>query len=415
MTTAPATSIDTEAGRQALEAARRHQDSVVQFLRDMIAIRAESGTEKERCERVKAEYEKLGFDEAWFDGLGTVVARIGNGPLKILMDGHIDCVGVGDPASWDYDPFQGKLEGGRVYGRGAVDELPSIACMAYGAKMLMERGVPPEVTLYLSASVYEEDLDGHCLLNLIEKEGLWPDVVVIGEPTDMDVYRGHRGRMEMTITTKGVAAHGAHAHRGVNALYKAAPIILDVEKLNETLKEDPFLGKGSIIVSYVDVKTPSMCAVPDRATIYLDRRLTAGETIETALAEVQALPHLGDAQVAVREYDGVAWTGKTVHQEAYFPTWVLPEDHALVRGTVAAVEAVRGTAPKVSRWHFSTNGVASMGRLGIPSVGFAPGLEELAHSTGEWVAVEDLVKATAAYSLMPAAFAALAPELKRKA
>jgi putative selenium metabolism hydrolase len=169
----------------------------------MIAIPAESGREGARCERVRQEYERLGFDDVFFDRLGNVVARIGQGPLKILMDGHIDCVGVGDPAAWAHDPFQGKLEDGRIWGRGAVDELPAIACMAYGAKILGERSVPDGVTLYLTASVMEESCDGYCLLHLIEKEGIRPDVVVLGEPTDLNVYRGHRGRMEATITTRG--------------------------------------------------------------------------------------------------------------------------------------------------------------------------------------------------------------------
>jgi putative selenium metabolism hydrolase len=171
--------------------------------REIIAIPAESGTEAERCQRVRKEYEKLGFDEVFFDRLGNVVARLGDGPLKILMDGHIDCVGVGDRKAWEHDPFQGKFEDGKIWGRGAVDELPAIACMAYGAKILAERGVPKGVTLYLSSTVMEEDCDGYCLLHLIEKEGIRPDVVVLGEPTDLDVYRGQRGRLEATITTRG--------------------------------------------------------------------------------------------------------------------------------------------------------------------------------------------------------------------
>ncbi len=390
-----------ENGKQALEAAQLIERDIVSFLRRMIAIPAESLQEKERCELVKAEFEKLGFDEVFFDGLGTVVARIGNGPFKILMDGHIDCVGVGDPASWDYDPFDGKEENGEVWGRGAVDELPAIAAMAYGARLLMDRGWPEGVTLYLSASVMEEDCDGHCMLHLIEKEGIKPDVVILGEPTDLDIYRGHRGRMEATITTRGRSAHGAHAHHGVNALYKMAPIILDVEKLNENLGYDEFLGSGSIIVSHISVDTPSLNAVPDRATITLDRRMTVGETVETVLAELRALPHLGDAEVELLHYDETSWTGAQATQEKYFPTWVLDEDHPLVQGAADAAAAVLDTPPAISRWHFSTNGVATMGRLGIPSIGFAPGLEELAHTTQEHVKVEDLVKATAVYSLMP--------------
>ncbi len=392
-----------ETGKLALEAAQMIERDIVSFLRRMIAIPAESLQEKERCELVKAEFEKLGFDEVFFDGLGTVVARIGNGPFKILMDGHIDCVGVGDPASWDYDPFEGKEENGEVWGRGAVDELPAIAAMAYGARLLMDRGWPEGVTLYLSASVMEEDCDGHCMLHLIEKEGIKPDVVILGEPTDLDIYRGHRGRMEATITTRGRSAHGAHAHHGINALYKMAPIILAVEKLNENLAHDEFLGSGSIIVSHISVDTPSLNAVPDRATITLDRRMTVGETVETVLAELRALPHLGDAEVELLHYDETSWTGAQATQEKYFPTWVLDEDHALVQGAAQAAAAVLDEPPAISRWHFSTNGVATMGRLGIPSIGFAPGLEELAHTTQEHVRVEDLVKAAAVYSLMPEA------------
>ena len=384
-----------------LPLAEARREAIVRFLREMIAIPAESCREEARCRRVKQEYEALGFDEVFFDGLGSVIARIGDGPLKLLFDGHIDCVGVGDPASWSHDPFQGKLEDGRVWGRGAVDELPSVACMAHGMAALREAGWPEGVTVYLCASVMEEDCDGLPLQHLIEREGVHPHAVILGEPTDMGVYRGHRGRMEISVTTRGVSAHGAHCERGVNAIYKMAPILQDIEALNATLAHDDFLGKGTVTVSHIDCKTPSLCAVPDQARIWIDRRLTRGETVEGALAQIRALPHLGDAVVELPVYDAVSWRGLAVSQAKSYPTWVLEENHALVRGTVAAATVVLGAPPRVSRWTFSTNGVATMGRLGIPTVGFAPGLEELSHSTGEWVSVDDLVKAAAVYARMP--------------
>jgi putative selenium metabolism hydrolase len=387
--------------RSAFEAARQHEDQIVRFLRDLIAIPAESCREGDRCERVKREYEALGFDEVFIDGLGSVVARIGTGDFKILYDGHIDCVGVGDVASWSFDPFEGKYEDGEIWGRGAVDELPAIAGMAYGAKILADRGLPEDVTLYLTASVMEEDCDGYCMRHLIETEGIRPDVVVLGEPTDLGVYRGQRGRMEATITTRGVSAHGAHASLGVNALYKMAPIITDVEKLNENLARDEFLGTGSIIVSSIECTTPSLNAVPDSARIYIDRRLTVGETQEIAMDELRALPHLGDAEVGLLSYDAVSWRGTRAQQEKFYPTWVLEEDHVLVRGVAEAAAMVLGERPPISRWSFSTNGVATMGTYGIPTVGYAPGREELAHTTEERVSVEDLIKATAIYSLIP--------------
>jgi putative selenium metabolism hydrolase len=391
----------TMVDRSAFEASREHEEQIVAFLRDMIAIPAESCREGDRCERVRREYQALGFDEVFIDGLGSVVARIGSGDFKILYDGHIDCVGVGDLASWSFDPFEGKIEDGEVWGRGAVDELPAIAGMAYAAKILKDRGLPEGLSLYLTASVMEEDCDGYCMRHLIETEGIRPDVVVLGEPTDLGVYRGQRGRMEATITTRGVSAHGAHAERGVNALYKMAPIIADVEKLNGSLAYDEFLGSGSIIVSSIECTTPSLNAVPDSARIYIDRRLTMGETQEIAMDELRALPHLGDADVELLSYDAVSWRGTRAQQEKSYPTWVLEEDHPLVQGVARAAEEVLGARPPISRWSFSTNGVATMGTYGIPTVGFAPGREELAHTTEERVSVEDLLKATAVYSLIP--------------
>ena len=384
-----------------LDAARGYEDQIVQFLRDLIAIPAESCSEGERCERVRREYEALGFDEVFFDRLGSVVGRIGSGDLKILYDGHIDCVGVGDREAWDFDPFEGKFEDGEVWGRGAVDELPAIAGMAYGAKILADRGLPDGVCLYLTASVMEEDCDGYCMRHLIEREGVRPDLVVLGEPTDLGVSRGQRGRMEATITTRGVSAHGAHADRGVNALYKMAPIITDIEELNENLAEDEFLGKGSIIVSSIECTTPSLNAVPDSARIYIDRRLTVGETVESSMAELRALPHLGEAEVELLKYDAVSWRGTRARQDNYYPTRVLDQDHPLVQGVAEAARDVLGKPPRISRWSFSTNGVATMGLFGIPTVGFAPGREELAHTTQERVSVDDLIKATAVYSLIP--------------
>ena len=177
-------------------------------------------------------------------------------------------------------------------------------------------GMPsPGGYVYLTASVMEEDCDGYCLLHLIEKEGIRPNVVILGEPTDMNVYRGHRGRMEATISVKGKSAHGAHCDLGVNALYKMAPIIADVEALHRRLPSDDFLGKGSVTVSFIECTTASLNAVPDSARIYLDRRLTHGETVEKALDELRSLPHLGDAKVELLNYEAKSWRGETVAQE----------------------------------------------------------------------------------------------------
>ena len=154
-------------------------------------------------------------------------------------------------------------------------------------------------------------------------------------------------------------------------------------------------------MSFIDCKTPSLNAVPDECRIVLDRRLTIGETPDSALAEIRALRSIGDATVRVLPYDATSWRGLHAAQDKTYPTWVLPEPHPLVQGVAAAAEAVLGRRPAISRWTFSTNGVATAGRLGIPTVGFAPGREELSHTTNEWVEVAELVQAAAVYSLIP--------------
>lgn len=386
------------------ELAKRDEAAVVQFLRDIVAIPSFSCKEKQVCERIVKEMKAVGFDEVKIDAVGNVIGRVGNGPTKIMFDNHIDTVGVGDPAAWKgRDPFDSKLENGKIWGRGVVDEKAGLACTVYAAKIIKELGLGDKCTVWVVGSTMEEDCDGLSPLHLIEKEGIRPDYVVLGEPTDLDVYRGHRGRVEMTISVKGKAAHAAHCHKGVSALYKAARILLDIEQLNERLATDDFLGKGTITASFMDVKTPSLNAVPDAATIYIDRRLTVGETKEIALKELRSLPNIGDATVEILDYEATAYTGKKVTQDKYFPTWVLPEDHVLVQAAAEAVEQARGCKPKISRWVFSTNGVATMGRLGIPTIGFAPGLEELAHSTDEYIKVSDLLLGVMGAALIPPA------------
>lgn len=388
------------------ELAKRDEKAVVQFLRDIVAIPSFSSDEEKVVKRIAQEMEAVGFDEVRLDAVGNVVGRIGNGPVKIMFDNHIDTVGVGDASSWKgRDPFDARLEDGSIWGRGVVDEKAAMASTVYAGKLIKELGLADKCTIWVVGSAMEEDCDGLTQLHLIEKEGVRPDYVVLGEPTDLNVYRGHRGRVEMTITVKGRSAHAAHCEKGISALYKAAPILLDIEKLNDRLAVDAFLGKGTITASFMDVKTPSLNSVPDAAIIYLDRRLTVGETKELALEEIRALPSLGDAKVEILQYEATAWTGKKVEQEKYFPTWVLEEEHALVQAAAEAIEAARGAKPKISRWVFSTNGVATMGRLGIPTIGFAPGLEELAHTTDEYIKVDDLVAAVVGAALIPDALA----------
>ena len=371
------------------------------FLRDMISIPSTSCNEKAVVLRIKEEMEKVGFDEVIIDKMGNILGRIGSGKTVIAMDAHIDTVDVGDADLWKVDPFEGDLKNGVIYGRGASDQEGGMAAMVYAGKIIKELGLEDDYTLYVTGTVMEEDCDGLCWQYIIEQDKIKPDYVVITEPTNLNIYRGHRGRMEMIVTTKGLSCHGSAPERGINAIYKMTPIIKGIEKLNENLKQDDFLGKGSITVTQVFFKSPSQCAVPDECTIQLDRRLTVGETMESAVAEIKALEGAEEAIVEVLTYAQPSYTGLVYPTEKYYPTWVVHEEHPIVKSAVETYKSMFNKEPKVDKWTFSTNGVSIMGRYNIPTIGFGPANEIYAHSPMDQIPVQDLVEACKFYAAFP--------------
>ena len=388
--------------------AEQYTPEMVTFLRDMIAIPSESTDERLVVERVRQEMERVGFDEVKIDGMGNILGRIGSGKTVIAIDGHLDTVGVGDKGTWTRDPYKGELTDGIIYGRGAGDQEAGIAAAVHGARIMKELDLLGDFQVWVTGTVMEEDCDGLCWTYILREGVLKPDVVVITEPTNLGVYRGHRGRMEMEVRTQGRSCHGSAPERGVNAVYKMGPIIADIERLNERLADtaDPFLGKGTVTIADIRATSPSLCAVADSCTIHLDRRLTKGETMDSAVAEILALPGVkaAGATVTVLDYAREAYTGLTYPMQKYYPTWVLDEDAPAVRAGVAAAAQALDTAPRVAKWGFSTNGIATAGLFGVPTIGFGPSNEIWAHTPDDQCPVEDLTRAARFYAAFPRCF-----------
>ncbi len=382
-----------------LRLAEKYRDLTAENLSRLVRLRSMSGGEKEAAAELKRQMEKAGFDDVRRDGLGSVHGRVGRGRCLIAVDAHIDTVDAGNLANWHEDPFSGRIADGFVHGRGSIDQKGGAAAMVTAGRILRELGLKNELTVLFTGTVMEEDCDGLCWKYIIEEEKVRPDLVIITEPTNLGVYRGHRGRMEMRVSFQGLSAHGSAPERGKNAIYMAARACLEIEKLNERLRRDEFLGRGSVTVSEIVSGSPSLCAVADSARIHLDRRLTAGETRESAVAEVEQLVKEMPAAVEVLRYAGKAYTGKEYGMEKYYPTWMLEPDHPAVERAVGSFRALFGREPWVDKWTFSTNAVTIMGMHGIPCIGFGPGNEVGAHAPDEKVAVDDLVKASAFYAL----------------
>ena len=410
------------------EAAENYEADMTKFLRDIVKFPGESCDEEAHVNRIAEEMNKLGFDKVEIDPMGNVLGYMGTGETLIGYDAHIDTVGVGNLDNWEFDPYEGFESDTEIGGRGTSDQLGGIVSAVYGAKIMKDLGMlNDKYTVLVTGTVQEEDCDGLCWQYIVNEDKVRPEFAVSTEPTDGGIYRGQRGRMEIRIDVDGVSCHGSAPERGDNAIYKMADILQDVralnendaedgteikglvkmldEKFNKEWKEARFLGRGTVTTSEIFFSSPSRCAVADSCSVSRDRRMTAGETWESCLDEIRALPNVKKygAKVSMYEYARPSWKGLTYPTECYFPTWVIPEDHDVTTAMAEAFEGLYGE-PRIDKWTFSTNGVSIMGRFGIPCIGFGPGHEDQAHAPNEKTWKAELVTCAAVYAALPSIY-----------
>ena len=427
------------------KAAKGYEADMTKFLRDLIAIPSESSDEEGVINRIAEEMKKVGFDKVEIDPEGNVLGWMGNGNKIIAYDAHIDTVGIGNINNWKFDPYKGYENETEIGGRGGSDQEGGIVSSVYGVKIMKDMNlIPADTKILVTGTVQEEDCDGLCWQYIHNEDKITPEFVISTEPTDGGIYRGHRGRMEIRVDVRGISCHGSAPERGDNAIYKMSDIIQNVRALNENDDADGteikglvkmlnpkynpehyedarFLGRGTCAVSQIFFTSPSRCAVADSCAISIDRRMTAGETWEYCLDEIRALPackkYGDDVKVSMYMYDRPAWTGLKYETECYFPTWINKEAAPHVQALVEAHKNLFGEArigdekamknrhrPLIDKWTFSTNGVSTQGRFGIPTVGFGPGAESQAHAPNEITWKQDLVNCAALYACVPSLY-----------
>jgi len=384
------------------------REEIVRFMRDICAIPSMDGQLKDVGERIGSEMTKLDFEEVRFDKMGNILGRIGNGKRVIVYDSHIDTVGVGDPSTWGWDPFKGKVENDILFARGACDEKGSTPGMVHGLAMARDLGFLEGTTAYYFGNM-EEWCDGIAPNTFVEVDpGVRPDFVVIGEPTKMQVYRGHKGRIELRITATGRSAHAASHYLGDNAVYKMLAIITQIRELDRRMRfgmgYHPVQGYPSVAVTDVTARTASLNAVPDQFTIYIDRRITSSEPRDEVIAQIKGLiPDYLQDEIHVEElfYETPSYTGFVFPVSKFYPPWLLDDAHPLTQAGQGTVEALWGEKRMLGTWDFSTNGTYWAGKAGIPSIGFGPGDEKYAHTSLEQVSLNEVVAATEFYALFP--------------
>lgn len=378
-------------------------DEVVGLCQALIQTQSYSGQERAAVERMKQAFREWGFDDITIDSYGSILGRIkGDRPGKVLLlDGHIDTVPVPDPSRWTHDPFAAEIAGGKIYGRGASDMKGAVSAMMASAAFFAqdtERNFAGDI--YVSGVVHEECFEGVAARKISER--IHPDFVIIGESSELNLKRGQRGRAEIVVETFGKPAHSANPRAGINAVYGMAEVIREIAAL--LAPTHPILGEG--ILELTDIKSspyPGASVVPDYCRATYDRRLLVGETKESILQPlldlIREMKSRDSQLTATASFAANAekcYTGSEIRGERFFPGWVFDDNDPFVQTALAGLRSA-GLNPGTTQYSFCTNGSHYAGEAGIPTIGFGPSREDLAHTIDEYIEIDQLLQAARGY------------------
>lgn len=377
----------------------------MRFAADIIRIPSLPGEEGAVALRIVDELRALGFDEARTDRAGNVIGRIigtGDAPAVMLCS-HMDVVDAGDAEGWEHDPWGGAIADGCLHGRGAMDVKGPLAIQVYAAaRFVQER---PAGDIRVIFSVYEEK-GGWGMMHHMETLDARPGAVILGEATGLDLCTGHRGHAELAVEIHGLAAHASAPECGCNPNHALPYVLLALRELSAAQPRDAVLGCATLTPTVLETWPKSGNVIPDRIRITLDMRVLPGWDEDQAVAELRALlaervPEMPGIRVEVvpGRVTHRAWTGWVDEHSNFTPGYLLPDDHPVVDAAFAAIRQATGRPPAIRQWKFGTDGGHSCGTHGVPTIGFAPGQEALAHTNRERL---DLAQARLAFDAYPA-------------
>lgn len=399
------------------EASIRAAGDVTTFAQKLIQTPSTSGEEQEVAKLIINEMKRLGYDEVFTDAMGNVVGVIkGSGQSEnIMFNGHMDQVDPGRLEAWEHDPYGGIIAEDYLYGRGTCDMKGAVASQVYAASLIKNLGLTHRGDILTTYVVQEEPAECLGMAHLCDvtfaQQGIKVDFVVVGEPSNLKLMLGHKGRLELEVTTVGRTSHGSAPWRGINAVYKMLPVISKVQTLDTTLPSHKLLGKSTISLTIISCSPGRLSVIPDLCTACLDRRLIIGETVEQALAQIETiLKDVGQGDpsfqgfVRLRELEEISYTGmKSLGRKMMLP-WLTPTDHPKVVQTCAALGEL-GHKPEYGYWDFATDGSHTSAILGIPTIGYGPGEESLAHTPQERISLDSLVQSVAGNAAIALAIA----------
>jgi succinyl-diaminopimelate desuccinylase len=390
------------------ELARVDENRLVAFAQRLIQTRSLPGEEGDAARLVRSEMQSLGYDDIWIDEVGNVVGVIRGtgGGSSLMFNTHLDHVDVGDVSGWQFLPYEAKIADGVLWGRGAVDIKGPTAAQVYGVALLKQAGVALPGDVYVAGAVQEE-VGGLGSLELARTTRT--DRAVIGEASDNELRRGHRGRIELIVRITGRACHASAPERGINPHYSLGSFLTALRDVGAL--DDPFLGAETFAPTLLFTDQTSANVIPGEVRLHIDWRTVPQRSPDDIRDEVArrldgALLDGASGEVAIKELRLRAWTGVERELPSAFPSLVIEDGDPLLGAARAALEEAFGHPVPVGRWTFATDG-GHLFAAGIPCIGFGPGDEHLAHTNREHVAIADLRTAALGNAVLAAALTAV--------
>ena len=383
------------------------RDDVVALARKLVRTPSLSGAEGTLAQVLVDTMKELGYDRVFTDKIGNVIGIIEgeqDGP-SIMYNSHMDHVDPGEESLWEFPPYGGTVADGFIHGRAASDVKCGIASQIYAGYLLKKSSIPFRGKYIFTGVVQEEPAEMFGMRHLCDttfpENDLAFDLMVSSEATDLDLYLGHRGRVEIEVTSYGRTSHGSAPWLGVNAVYKMMPVLERVQEMSASLPEDEFLGQASCTLTRISCSPGELSITPDKCTVSLDRRMVRGETPEQAVAEISAIleelsaadPEF-KAEAKIRTVTETSYTGVSAECPKYMHAWVTEQDHVFVKDCISALNKI-GQSPSFGRWDFGTDASYITGVLGIPSIGYSPMEEQYAHRPIDRCNIDKIIKATA--------------------
>jgi succinyl-diaminopimelate desuccinylase len=384
--------------------AQERQAATIAFAQQIVRIPSLPGHENDVAAVISNEMKKLDYDQVWADEAGNIIGKIsgGQGPA-VLLNGHMDHVDPGPAEGWPYPPFSGQIVDGELWGRGSVDMKGPVACMIYAASLFKQIDLPPPGDILMTVPVMEET-GGVGTQHLVSH--LKADVAICGEPSRNTLRRGHRGRVELQVTFKGRSAHASVPHLALNPHYAAASFLTQLPTLQ--MPHDEALGISSVTPTLYATDQISPNVVPGEVYLTLDWRNVPAESPEMIVARIQDLLDTLASDETENDYQATAeimrtkfitYTGLEKIFPSIFPSYLLVEDDPFLRAAQATLVNVLGRDEGVDVWRFATDGGHLMA-AGIPTVGFGPGDDGLAHTNQERISLAQMEEAVVAYAAL---------------